>query len=187
MVNSDHSKNLGKRLRKRRTELGYTLKELADKTVLTASFLSKIERGETTPSLNTLLKLGEILQVQVMYFMADEKETRRLLRAENRWQMELKDVETSYELLTPDLTGNFETLLIRLKPGSKNVVRPLRVDTEEMYFVLEGSLLVEIDNEEIILRKGDSLHFKNNSNLTKIVCAGQDPVTYIAVISPPVM
>ncbi len=37
---------LGKRLNKRRTELNLSLRDLAEKTDLTASFLSQLERGQ---------------------------------------------------------------------------------------------------------------------------------------------
>lgn len=181
------SNYLGRRLKKRRTEMGFTLQELASKTNLTASFISQIERGVTNPSLATLQKFADALSVEVMYFMAEDFSSgRRLTRSTERPRVMIDEVNITYELLTPDLSGIFEGIIIHLKPGSKNAVRRLRVETEELFFVLEGELLVGVGDEEIILKKGDSFHVMGAS-VKKLVCAGGHPVTYLAIISPPVL
>lgn len=187
MTDGEHVNDFGRRLKKRRTDLELTLKQLAAGTGLTASFISKIERGEANPSLNTLQKLSGALNVPSMYFISDELAKIRLQRAGQRRRILLQEIDVSYELLTPDLTGAFETLLIRLKPGSPNVVRNLGVNTEEMFYVLQGRLLVEIDDEQILLEKGDSLYVFNNNTLKSIICDGDEEVIYMAVISPPVL
>lgn len=167
--------------------MGFTLQELAGQTDLTASFISQVERGVTNPSLATLQKFADVLNVQMMYFMAEDFSSgRRLTRQRDRQRVMVDKAEITYELLTPDLSGNFEGIIIHLQPGSQNAVRPLRVETEEMFFVLEGKLLVGIGEEEILLEKGDSYHVLG-APVNKLVCAGSQPVSYLAVISPPVL
>jgi transcriptional regulator with XRE-family HTH domain len=178
---------LSRRLKKRRTELGFTLRELANNTSLTPSFISQIERGVTNPSLATLQKLADALKVPVMFFMTEDLSNgKRVTRDSERQRVMVDNADISYELLTPDLTGSFEGILIYLKPGSKNAVRPLRVETEELYFVIEGELLVGVGDDEVTLKKGDSFHVLGTT-VKKLLCAGDQPVTYLAVLSPPVL
>ena len=60
---------LGTRLHKRRIELKLTLRDLADKTELTPSFISQLERGLANPSLSSLQRLSDTLGVPMLYFI----------------------------------------------------------------------------------------------------------------------
>lgn len=60
---------LGKRLHKRRNELKLTLRDLADKTDLTPSFLRQLERELANPSLSSLQRLSDALVVPLLYFI----------------------------------------------------------------------------------------------------------------------
>lgn len=63
---------IGLRLRKHRRKAGLSLRELARRAELTASFLSQVERGQTNISLDSLRRLGEALNVSFLYFLSDE-------------------------------------------------------------------------------------------------------------------
>jgi transcriptional regulator with XRE-family HTH domain len=54
---------LGSRVRARRQRLGWTLKDLADKTDLSVPYLSDIERGNVNPTLQTLTTLADALDL----------------------------------------------------------------------------------------------------------------------------
>lgn len=53
-------------------KLGVTLETLAEKTGLTKSYLSKVERGLNTPSIAAALKLAKALNVQVEELFSEE-------------------------------------------------------------------------------------------------------------------
>lgn len=55
-------------------KLGVTLETLADKTGLTKSYLSKVERGLNTPSIAVALKLAKALNVQVEELFSEESD-----------------------------------------------------------------------------------------------------------------
>jgi len=61
-------KNIGSTLRKLRKENGFTLKNLSSKTGLSQSLISKIELGNTSASIATLLKLANALNVHIKVF-----------------------------------------------------------------------------------------------------------------------
>lgn len=176
---------LGRRLNKRRTELGLSLRDLADKTSLTASFLSQLERGVTNPSLKSLQKISDALGVPLLYFLSESPNQSPVVRSGKRSKLDLDDARVSYELLTPDLTGKLEALLGTIKSGCDNIVRPLSVETDEFIFVLEGSLTVGLKDQEYILNAGDSIYF-NGRDLLKLTCASGGDTRWISVITPPV-
>lgn len=60
--------SIGSRLRKLRKEKSFTLKNLSSKTGLSQSLISKIELGNTSASVATLLKLSNALSVHIRVF-----------------------------------------------------------------------------------------------------------------------
>jgi transcriptional regulator with XRE-family HTH domain len=175
----------GSRLSKRRKEMGLSLRDLAERTQLTASFLSQVERGVTNPSLTSLQRIAEALSVPLLFFLADDQHKSKVVRSNRRPEMTFSDSNIVYELLTPDLSGKFEVVGGHLKPGLENIVRRLSVETEEFIIVLEGSLLVGLEEEEHVLHTGDTIYF-NGSSLRRLTCASHGEVRWISVITPPV-
>lgn len=56
---------LGKRLRRRRNELGLTLAQLSQRADTGTSTIHGIERGRTAPRLDTLLRLSAALDMPI--------------------------------------------------------------------------------------------------------------------------
>ena len=57
-------------MKHRRNELNLSLRALAEKTDLSAAFLSQIECGKSNPSLNSLQRIAEALHVSLSYFLS---------------------------------------------------------------------------------------------------------------------
>ena len=72
-----------------------------------------------------------------------------------------------------------------LKPGGEVIARPLSVTTEQMIFLLEGTLTVTLNSREHILNAGDSIYF-NGDELVKLTCGNESQARWISVITPPV-
>ncbi len=180
----DHSL-LGQRLKKRRGELNLSLRSLAYSTQLTAAFLSQIERGISNPSLNSLRRIADSLNVPMLYFLAERPNPSPLVRSHERSQIDLEESNVSYEMLTPDLSHSFVSVLGRLKPGKENIVRPLNSETEEMIHVISGVLQVGLGEEDYTLASGDSITFRGK-DLSRMICGSNQEVTWISVITPPV-
>lgn len=176
---------IGLKIRKRRLDYSLSLRDLAARTGLTASFISQIERGVTNPSLNSLRKVAEALDVPLLFFLADISKKSPVVRRNARPRLELEGLTVMYEMLTPDLSHKMEALIGTLECGSGNVVRPLKTPTEEIIFVLSGSLRVGVSGEEFVLEEGDSIYFEG-SQLNELSCASDKRVTWISVITPPV-
>jgi quercetin dioxygenase-like cupin family protein/DNA-binding XRE family transcriptional regulator len=191
--------SLGHRIQARRKSAGLSLRDLAAKTALTASFISQVERGQTNPSIDSLRRIAEALQVSILYFLSDHQQPHQkslvrknsalkytpVVRAHARPQLTLPVSGVTYALLTPDLAHKMEAICGRLAPGAGNVARRLREPTEEFIYVLAGALCVGLDSGEHILRPGDSIYFAG-ATLHKLACASKEDAVWISVITPPV-
>ena len=64
-------KSIGKTLRLIRTEKGMSQGDIEKRTGLLRSYLSRVENGHTEPSLSTLAKIAEALEVKVATLLGE--------------------------------------------------------------------------------------------------------------------
>ncbi len=62
--------DIGKKIKKLRTNKKLTLKELSERTNLSIGFLSQLERGLTTVAIDSLTKIAKELDVNLTYFFS---------------------------------------------------------------------------------------------------------------------
>ncbi|NEZ47839.1 helix-turn-helix transcriptional regulator [Clostridium niameyense] len=63
--------SIGEKIKQRRTEKGYSLRELGKIVDLSANFLSAVERGINGISIEKLTKVAHALDVPVSYLLSD--------------------------------------------------------------------------------------------------------------------
>jgi transcriptional regulator with XRE-family HTH domain len=176
---------LGHRIRARRQELGLSLRELAGRVGLTASFLSQIERDLASPSIESLRKISDALEVPIFHFLIEPDGKSPVVRYNKRLQLKLPDSNLTYELLTPDLNRQMEAFLAEREPGDEKITIPLRQHTEELIYVLQGQLEIELDEEIYLLSPGDSVYFES-PQLRRLAARGDTTLRFISVITPPI-
>ena len=66
---------MGRRIHERRRELKLTQERLAERTEVSASFVGHLERGEKIPSVDTLARLAEALDVSLDFLVWGKKHT----------------------------------------------------------------------------------------------------------------
>ena len=155
-------KSLAALILERRKELGMTLQELADRSGLSTAFLSQAERGKTTPSLVSTLKLAEALEVDIGYFITPPEPDTLVRRAAAPARIEMDSPLSYYRLDGAVRNKKLTVLLIELPPHSA-VPAVSRDEGEECIFVLSGELHTEIDDKVYDLGAGDSLHLNSQS------------------------
>ncbi|MGB7094027.1 MAG: helix-turn-helix domain-containing protein, partial [Anaerolineales bacterium] len=69
---AEKTMDVGVRLRELRTERGLSMRALARLSGLSTNALSMVERGKTSPSVSTLYKLSEALEVPITAFFRTE-------------------------------------------------------------------------------------------------------------------
>ncbi|NWF70011.1 MAG: helix-turn-helix transcriptional regulator [Chloroflexi bacterium] len=162
-----------------------SLRELAEQSDLTASYISQVERKVSVPSIESLRKISKALNVPTFYFFLEEDNLSPVVRRHERRKLTLPKSNLTYELLTPNLSRKMEIILAELKPGRGEVQLVYHSNTEECILVLEGQLEVRIAGETYVLEAGDSVYFEG-ALLQKIAQRGDKTVRYLSVITPPI-
>jgi transcriptional regulator with XRE-family HTH domain len=176
---------LGHRLRARRQELGLSLRELAERVGLTASFLSQIERDLASPSIESLRKISDAMEVPIFYFLVEPDVKSPVVRREERALLKLSGSNLTYHLMTPDLNRKMEVFLAEREPGEEKITIPLRQQTEEFIYVLQGQLEIELGEDTYLLGPGDSAYF-DGPLLRRLAACGDTTLRFISVITPPI-
>lgn len=182
---SRESKLIGKRLHAKRMELGISLRELANRTNLTASFISQIERDLTSPSITSLRRIASALDVPIFYFLMDDGMPNPVVKRDRRRKLILPNSHLTYELLSPDLNRKMEVFMARLEPGAVSCDVPLGHPSEECIFVLQGKMEIQIGEDKYIVEQGDSIYY-DGSAPHKITSIGDEALVFISSTTPPV-
>ena len=103
-------KEIGTRIRKLRESKDYTQDNMAAELEITAGAYAKIERGETDPSATRLLKIAEILGVDVTTFFKDPLKTTQLEEPANPYGFATKQDLENLTQLIKQLTREMDKL-----------------------------------------------------------------------------
>lgn len=155
----------GKRLRKLRQDRGWTLVEVAEKSGLAVSTISKAERGIIALTYDRLELLAKGLEIDLAaFFHADGKRFEPGSFAVAR-KGEFQRQETQhyvYDMLFPDVWNkSMRPMLGRLKAHDLVEFEEfVRHPGQEFLMVLEGAVTVFVENRmPVVLREGDSIYF----------------------------
>lgn len=163
-------------LRPLRKRLGVTLDALAESAGLTKSYLSKVERGLSTPSVAAALKIAAALDVNVEELFsqgATGDAGYSLVRAGSRRSFGDADAGIEYSSLT-DQVGSRHILPFVLYPRAEFSDDAFKAHHgEEFLFVHRGEVEVDLGSERLNLNTGDSLHFSARIP-HRIRCVGQE-------------
>jgi len=178
---------LGEKIKKCRKDKGYSLRLLASKVNLSASFLSQIEQSKASPSIENLKKIANELDVRVSSLIEedDEKKDTDVVRKAERNKVESIDSKTMISLLTTsNIEKHMEPILYEIEPGGESGRDYYTHNGEEFIFVLEGQLEVQIESKIYELEEGDSLYFKSTQK-HKFRNVGDRLSRAIWVVTPP--
>lgn len=150
--------SLGERLRRRRRELALTLKEVGEAAGLSVGFMSQIERDIAAPSLSSLASVARVLGTDVGEFLSQPSGATPATRHNQRAVYSVHGNALSYERLSATFPGNvLRSVIIHEPPGHRS--EPIAHEGEEIFFILDGAITVEVEGERTILEAGDSIHF----------------------------
>lgn len=150
---------ISKNITEHRKRKKLTIKELANLTGVTPSLLSQIEKGSANPSINTLKQISSALDVPLFnFFINDDKTESLVVRKDSRKKIMLsKEDSFAYELLTPNLQGSIEFMLMKIPPKKSSSKDLFSHKGEEVAYVMKGSVNLYIMNNVIELNCGDSI------------------------------
>jgi XRE family transcriptional regulator, regulator of sulfur utilization len=177
---------VGPRVRALREAMSLSLRDLADRSGVSAQMLSQVERGETSPTLAVAAKIAAGLELTLSQLLRlDEGQHVAVSRAAERRSS--RRGGHMIEELTPPLPGQRADVSLHvLDPGATTGGAsdpPMHEPgSRETAVVLAGELALVLEGTRTELQQGDSVtfdadlphHFENEGN---------DPTRFIAVIA----
>lgn len=156
---------IGRRLRDLRRRRALTLQTLSEESGVSVGMLSQMERGVSAPSIRTLQRVAEALEVPISWFFTDGPSSSGapawVLRRSDRRTLSLGTSGVTKELLAPGGEGAIELLHVIIEPGGSSGAAPYTHAGEDAGVVIEGSMRLEVDGESCLLGAGDAFRFKS--------------------------
>lgn len=157
----ERSAMIGERVKKYRLARGMTLKDVETKAGVSATHVSEIERGMTSPTIGALSKIADAIDVELASIVKRENLSKISIVGKNeRKKMQFDEWGATYSSLTKDLPNpKFSFLEVQLDPGIKRPEETSTHDGEEFAIVTKGVMEILIGDEKFILKEGDSIHY----------------------------
>ncbi|MGH3562223.1 MAG: helix-turn-helix domain-containing protein [Mycobacterium sp.] len=169
-------------LRAVRRQRGLTLESLAEQTGLTKSYLSKIERRQSTPSIAAAMKVARALDVDVAQLFAEQSEEEKI--AIDR-VVERGADRQRYRAMAAGLLGKSMSPFV-VRPAGRSAGDPHPAHTgQEFVFVHAGTVELDYGDRTWKLAAGDSAYFDASvSHRIRAVGAARAEVVVVAANEP---
>jgi transcriptional regulator with XRE-family HTH domain len=181
---------IGTRLKHARLVKQYRIRDVAERVGCSVSVISKIENGKVTPSLTLLHRMVGVLDINIgaLFAASTDGEEPSVMRAGSRPVIAIerdgRRAGVQLERLVPYGEGH-------LLQGNIHIVAPgsgseggLEHEGEEVGYLLEGELVLTLDDKSYALRAGDSFVFRSN-RLHGYANPGTTPARILWINTPP--
>ena len=175
------NQQLGQRLKACRAEAGLTLKAMEARAGVSATHISEIERGKTSPTIGALQKMARALDRDLTYFLETEAldEITHQRPFEREWIYAPGQGPGGNHRFMSMGTGipgaRLNSFRLELKSGSP-VTDELSSESDNVFLVEDGEVRFEVEGESYELGEGDSVHLRGGV-LYRFVNAGKSDVS----------
>ena len=157
---------VGSEIRSLRNARDITLQDLSAATRLSIGYLSQIERGISSPTIDALYAISRALGVTISWFFKPSDEASAIerdivVRAGHRRQLKFGSGIID-ELLSPNLDRQLELLRCTFPPGATSGDVAYAHRGEEAGIVISGRLEVWVADKHFVLEEGDSFAFESH-------------------------
>jgi transcriptional regulator with XRE-family HTH domain len=153
--------DLGRRVRAARLARRLTLEEVVSRADFTVSWLSKLENGQLTPSLEGLVKLADVLECGIDKLVEGLSTPPRhvlVKRGQGRIERGRNGRPSTIEYLADQWRGPAMRPVILYLDGAERRTAIDSHDGQRFLFVIDGDVRVEYGDEAILLSTGDSIY-----------------------------
>jgi len=179
--------SLGADIRALRKARGLTLNDIATRLDRSVGWLSQVERDLSEPTISDLRQIAGCLEVPMSMLFghthAPSCEQGYVVRAGARRPMGSGEEGLIEELLSPDLTDDFEMVHSTFLPRSK-MQTPADRPTQEVGYIISGRLDLLISGRAFTVGAGDSFRIRHETYHWSNPY--DEPAVAIWVIAPPV-
>ena len=153
---------VGRRVRLARFRRELTLKEVAARSGMSATHISEIERGKTSPTIGALQRIAKALEERPAHFVEEHTVPRAILtRKSERLQDYRCDEEhcvIDMERLTANPPWGMLTVIRKVAKPGEEMHRPPTMG-EAVFHCVRGMVRYTVKGESHVLRDGDSIQF----------------------------
>jgi transcriptional regulator with XRE-family HTH domain len=178
----------GDKIREVRERKGLTMREVAERAGLSESLISQIERNKVSPAMDTLLKIVDILEMDLDYLFRDYKKERavNLVAAGERKRTVTGGVV--YEQLSHTASTSeehaIEAYYLEVPPGGKSGDEEFGHIGAELGVIVKGQGACAVGNRVYALKAGDSISFSADVP-HQLRNTGKGPLQAFWVVTPP--
>lgn len=178
--------HIGPRVRALREGMGLSLRDLAERSGVSAPMLSQVERGETSPTLVVAGKIAAGLDLRLSQLLRlDEAGSVTIVRAAERRRG--GSAGHAVEVLTPPLPGlrselSRHVLAPGARTGGEGDAPMHEPGSREIALVERGDVVLAIDGERHELSEGDCVTFDADLD-HRFENQTQEEAALIAVVS----
>lgn len=151
---------VGAHIRELRLAAHMSLRSLAARTEFSPSFISQVENGLVSPSINSMQKIADALGVTLGEFFAAASDGRggTIVRVADRQTLSSSWSHAVVEGLAPvDSHHPLEAILITLEPGGRSGKHPYPRPCDEFALVLEGEVTLTLGPDSQVMEAGDAV------------------------------
>lgn len=155
---------ISERVRKFRTQYGWTVGQLAEKSGLSKGMLSKIEHAQASPSLATLARLANALTIPVTALFRGLSEEQDMVFVKAGGGMEIQHKDSGpghrYQMLGTMRAphDSLEPMLVTLTERTDEFPLYQHAGTELIYMI-SGKMEYQYGGTQVVLEPGDALQF----------------------------
>ncbi len=152
--------DVGQRLKELRQERGMSMRSLARTSGLSTNALSMIERGRTSPSVSTLHKLADALEVPVTAFFRIEPPRQEIVFRKALERRRVAFQRGLWEGLGGEsFVGRVEPFMLTLEGGATSGPFGMIHSGHEFVLLIHGQLEYEVEGYRFVFEEGDCLLF----------------------------
>lgn len=175
---------IGLKIKRLRLALNLTQEELADRTELSKSFISQVERDLTSPSIATLIDILQALGTDLKEFFGDETDSQIVFHDADYFEKYDEELKNKTEWIIPNAQKNqMEPIRVTLQPGGRTYLDDPH-EGEEFGYVLSGQITIHLGQQSYKAKRGETFYFKSSSR-HYIEAAGRAGASIIWVSTPP--
>ena len=174
--------NIGSKIRDLRVQKSLTQEELANRTELSKSFISQLERDLTSPSIATLQDILQSLGTNLADFFNETCEEQVVFSKDDYFEKADPELKNKIEWIIPNAQKNMmEPILMTLEAGG-SCFPDNPHEGEEFGYILSGSLTLHLGAHSYRVKKGESFYFTPDK---KHYISTKSGATLIWVSTPP--
>ncbi|SDZ30479.1 helix-turn-helix domain-containing protein [Thermoactinomyces sp. DSM 45892] len=151
---------IGKKIKNLRLKKGLTQEELGERTDLSKGYISQLERDLSSPSIETLFAILEVLGCAPKEFFDEDGQEQKVVYTSDDWTS-FMDEDRGYQIqwLVPESNEKeMEPILLRLEEmGEFKEFEPSLAET--FAFVMRGQIMIQVGKRQYIAKEGEAIYY----------------------------